>query len=239
MRTFSARTWFCKPAPVSPLACASRGWVNAGVDALACDSCDARLRFSVPAGAPAADRAAAAARFASRLDAGHDELCPWLRKRCAPGLSAFPPLSPEAVEAQHAARAAALREAAQLLELPAVAPAALARMSQSRARCLARLLRRGPAPRAAGGLASFAAGAGGEAPADADPDADADADGEPVSAEEVNGSLEMRARLLAVCGWDIRAPGLTSELGERPPDATAAPQLRCVMCGARRVLRTR
>ena len=154
----------------------------------------------------------------------------------SPGLSAFPPLSSEAVEAQHAARVAAVKEAAQLLEVPTVAPTAVAKLSQSRGRCLSQLLRCGPIARTAGGLSGFAAD---EEGADGGAGAPPEADAEPVGAEEVNGSLEMRARLLAVCGWDLRAPGLTSEAGERPPDATTAPQLRCVMCGARRVLRTR
>ena len=48
LATFKASTWFCKPEPIGPVACARRGWTNTGPDLLTCE-----VRRSRP-GPPAA-----------------------------------------------------------------------------------------------------------------------------------------------------------------------------------------
>lgn len=60
----------------------------------------------------------------------------------------------------------------------------------------------------------------------------------PLSPEDVLQDESMSARLVALCGWDIVAPGVSSEIGAPKPEASTAPQLRCALCGAKRVLRT-
>jgi hypothetical protein len=37
LATFRSSTWFCKPAAISPVECARRGWTNAAADLLSCE----------------------------------------------------------------------------------------------------------------------------------------------------------------------------------------------------------
>ena len=60
LRTYSTRTWFCKLDQVSAIACASRGWVNSGVDTLECESCKARAIYPACASASPKDVGAVA-----------------------------------------------------------------------------------------------------------------------------------------------------------------------------------
>ena len=39
LRTYRSSTWFGKPEAVSPLQCASRGWLNTEADVLTCEVC--------------------------------------------------------------------------------------------------------------------------------------------------------------------------------------------------------
>jgi len=240
LRTFSARTWFCKPAPVSPLNCARRGWENLGVDRLGCESCSATLTFAVKAGLSAAERKIAADKFAGKLESGHDDLCPWRGKTCNVSLAAFPPLSQAVIEARFRSRVEAIQGASALLEIPALAPAAVARIAETHRRSLGMLVQQGAlrqhslevpeSPRDPRKGAEHGEGAARNAGTPA-------ADSEPLQAATADATGA--ARLLALCGWDLVAPGLTSEPGASLPDATTPPQLRCGLCGAKRVLRTR
>lgn len=263
----SARTWFCKPAPVSPLNCARRGWENLGVDRLGCESCSATLTFAVKAGLSAAERKIAADKFAGKLESGHDDLCPWRGKTCNVSLAAFPPLSqavieviargrpvgvsalpavtassptPPRTQARFRSRVEAIQGASALLEIPALAPAAVARIAETHRRSLGMLVQQGAlrqhslevpeSPRDPRKGAEHGEGAARNAGTPA-------ADSEPLQAATADATGA--ARLLALCGWDLVAPGLTSEPGASLPDATTPPQLRCGLCGAKRVLRTR
>ena len=42
LQSYKAATWFCKPAAISPVECARRGWLNSGPDML---TCEVRLQF--------------------------------------------------------------------------------------------------------------------------------------------------------------------------------------------------
>ena len=48
VKSFSIRTWFGKPACLSPLECARFGWWNASTDTVKCRSCNAQLTFQFP-----------------------------------------------------------------------------------------------------------------------------------------------------------------------------------------------
>ena len=88
--TYSAVRWFARPGCVSALACARRGWVCTGPDALGCGGCSAALRLALPgdaAGRGALDAAAAA--FAARLETAHAPLCAWRGNACPPGFAAL------------------------------------------------------------------------------------------------------------------------------------------------------
>jgi hypothetical protein len=37
LATFRSSTWFCKPAAISPVECARRGWTNTAADLLTCE----------------------------------------------------------------------------------------------------------------------------------------------------------------------------------------------------------
>jgi hypothetical protein len=44
LQSFSVTTWFGKPAALSALECAVKGWRNTGPDVLTCDSCGCKVR---------------------------------------------------------------------------------------------------------------------------------------------------------------------------------------------------
>jgi hypothetical protein len=45
LQSFSVTTWFGKPAGLSALVCAVKGWRNTGPDVLTCDSCGCKVRL--------------------------------------------------------------------------------------------------------------------------------------------------------------------------------------------------
>ena len=94
LRTFSSRTWFCKLDKVSAIRCASKGWVNSGVDALECESCRARAIYPPCASAAPKDVDGVATKFVPLLDSLHDKFCPWRGRECEDGLLRFPLATP-------------------------------------------------------------------------------------------------------------------------------------------------
>jgi hypothetical protein len=44
LQSFSVTTWFGKPAGLSAVECAVKGWRNTGPDVLTCDSCGCKVR---------------------------------------------------------------------------------------------------------------------------------------------------------------------------------------------------
>lgn len=49
LQTFRPRTWFGKPAPVSPTECARRGWQNTASDEITCEVCLGGCIWNAPA----------------------------------------------------------------------------------------------------------------------------------------------------------------------------------------------
>lgn len=47
LQSFSVTTWFGKPAGLSAVECAVKGWRNTGPDVLTCDSCGCKVRLIV------------------------------------------------------------------------------------------------------------------------------------------------------------------------------------------------
>eukprot|EP00727_Mastigamoeba_balamuthi_P013967 m51a1_g9193 putative glycoside hydrolase family 31 protein (2599) ;mRNA; r:85268-95290 len=89
--TFAADTWLGKPAELSPLECARRGWVNSALDTLTCPVCSARVSFvspprigsSLPPPRPVAE-------WREQLNSKHTAQCPW-RNNPAPLSLCQPP----------------------------------------------------------------------------------------------------------------------------------------------------
>jgi len=78
LRSFSAATWFNKPAMISPTECARHGWKNDGIDALLCESCKQRVSMSIhPSLNDPSRRAVVVKLHAQMTQDGHGELCPW------------------------------------------------------------------------------------------------------------------------------------------------------------------
>ena len=75
--------------------------------------------------------AQAAAKFAERLDTGHEASCPWLGNACDASVAQFPPLARPPVLAGFQERLAAL---GRLDALPPIAPAAYAAIERSHRR---------------------------------------------------------------------------------------------------------
>ena len=50
LATFKSSTWFCKPAVISPVECARRGWTNTAADLLSCEVGGAGVCAGVCAG---------------------------------------------------------------------------------------------------------------------------------------------------------------------------------------------
>ncbi|QDZ23251.1 hypothetical protein HOP50_10g57890 [Chloropicon primus] len=94
LKTYSTRTWFCKLEKVSAMKCASKGWVNTGIDTIECESCRARAIYPKCASALPKDVASVAEKFVPLLDSLHDKFCPWKGRECDDGLMKFPPATP-------------------------------------------------------------------------------------------------------------------------------------------------
>jgi hypothetical protein len=80
--TFRGPTWFGKPESLNPLQCARFGWVNDGVDRLACRWCGASLAVPPTTPSPATASASAAADVRGRLRTEHADQCPWRGLAC-------------------------------------------------------------------------------------------------------------------------------------------------------------
>lgn len=125
LATFKAMTWFGKPKAVSALNCARRGWVNVGMDTIACEACGSRLLFSTPSSWTFQQVEKAAAVFSLKLDNGHKLLCPWMDNTCDESLALFPPTPlPELFKAYEERSNALL----QLSALPVISSSAISWM---------------------------------------------------------------------------------------------------------------
>mmetsp|Transcript_11983 Transcript_11983/g.30575 ORF Transcript_11983/g.30575 Transcript_11983/m.30575 type:complete len:488 (+) Transcript_11983:385-1848(+) len=95
LRTYSSRTWFCKPKSISSVVCASKGWSNVGLDTLECVACKARAICPAIISPEPKAIAQAAQKFLPLLDSLHHKLCPWKGNACELSLLKFPPTTPE------------------------------------------------------------------------------------------------------------------------------------------------
>eukprot|EP00439_Symbiodinium_sp_Y106_P061867 s296_g9.t1 len=85
LQSFRPAWWFHKPAGISPLDCARRGWVNTGLDMLRCECCGEELKIERVEGTwlcngkpmGSESEVPSAAAFAEVLEQGHSGFCPW------------------------------------------------------------------------------------------------------------------------------------------------------------------
>jgi hypothetical protein len=234
LQTFRPGTWFGKPAPLSPQACALLGWRNVGPDRLACEFCGAKVSCPIAPGGGAA-AAAAAWRFAELLTSNHAELCPWRVRSTPPALLAFPPAPAAALAAEFDRRAAGLRRLEAIPDLSAAAWSSLLSLAATAA---------GGGGEAAEGDAAEGEAAVATALGLTPQQVAAAAAGPGAAAAAASLPFDAAARLLALFGWEIQdlksssggggGGGLESRGsldGDTPavvPAARAA--LRCGMC---------
>ncbi|XP_074560073.1 uncharacterized protein LOC141816134 isoform X2 [Curcuma longa] len=97
LATFRPSNWSAKPKGASSLSCARRGWINVDTDVIECESCGARLTFTMLASWTSTEVDQSVEAFAERLDAGHKDCCSWRGNCCADSLVQFPPTLPSAI----------------------------------------------------------------------------------------------------------------------------------------------
>eukprot|EP00887_Chlorella_sp_A99_P002011 scaffold18.g2011.t1 len=234
LATFKAATWFCKPDPISPVECARRGWVNTGVDVLTCEFCKAKVSCPIPPQLLPEQARTTGERFATKLAEAHDAACPWRNSVCAQSLLQFPPLTQDMVRRDFEGRVANLR---QVLCLPPLVAADHSTLPAREKLQLELLLARGLQQRQQHDCS----------PGEQEQSGGLDQETGPWQTEGTATSESRaflaRARLLALCGWDIRAMSTgnasASSIGgatAEQPQAFVGPEsaaLQCSLCGVR------
>ncbi|KAK7284025.1 hypothetical protein RIF29_13776 [Crotalaria pallida] len=129
--------WLGKPQIIGSLACAQKGWMNIGVDKIACESCGACLSFTSSSSWTSAEAQKASESFARQLDSGHKVNCPWRGNSCPESLVQFPPTPQSALIGGYKDRCDGL---VQFYYLPVVATSAIELMSVSRGPQIERFL---------------------------------------------------------------------------------------------------
>ncbi|KAK7399959.1 hypothetical protein VNO78_11157 [Psophocarpus tetragonolobus] len=129
LATFIPANWLGKPQIIGSLACAQKGWMNNGVDKIACESCGACLSFTALPSWTSAEAQNASESFARQLDSGHKVNCPWKGNSCPESLVQFPPTPPSALIGGYKDRCDGL---VQFHCLPVVAISAIELMSVTR-----------------------------------------------------------------------------------------------------------
>lgn len=71
MNSYLIYTWIGKPLSLSPLICASKGWVNNGVDSLFCSDCSLSIQINIQ------DPTAECKNEVELLSSGHRDHCLW------------------------------------------------------------------------------------------------------------------------------------------------------------------
>ncbi|RZB98404.1 hypothetical protein D0Y65_021382 [Glycine soja] len=122
---------------ISSLACAQKGWMNNGVDKIACESCGSCLSFTALPSWTLAEAQNASESFARQLDSGHKVNCLWKGNSCPESLVQFPPTPPSALIGGYKDRCDGL---VQFHCLPVVAISAIELMSVSRGPQIERFL---------------------------------------------------------------------------------------------------
>eukprot|EP00929_Paragymnodinium_shiwhaense_P018805 TRINITY_DN13023_c0_g1_i1.p1 TRINITY_DN13023_c0_g1~~TRINITY_DN13023_c0_g1_i1.p1 ORF type:complete len:435 (-),score=75.23 TRINITY_DN13023_c0_g1_i1:59-1297(-) len=84
LRTFQAPTWFNKPAGISPIQCARRGWTNSGQDKISCPCCGREVEivkienvWHVDGVRRADLDQASQEEWSNLLVTHHSQFCPW------------------------------------------------------------------------------------------------------------------------------------------------------------------
>ncbi|KAF7842894.1 Nuclear-interacting partner of ALK [Senna tora] len=129
LATFNPLNWLGKPKIISSLDCAQKGWMNVGVDKIACESCGACLSFTSSSSWTSAEAQNASESFARQLDSGHKVNCSWRGNSCPESLVQFPPTPQSALIAGYKDRCDGL---VQFQYLPVVAISAIELMRVSR-----------------------------------------------------------------------------------------------------------
>ncbi|XP_019432684.1 PREDICTED: uncharacterized protein LOC109339664 isoform X1 [Lupinus angustifolius] len=137
LAAFIPLNWLRKPQVIGSLACAQKGWINIGVDKIACESCGACLSFTSSSSWTSAEAQNASESFARQLDSGHKDNCPWRGSSCPESLVQFPPTSQSALIGAYKDRYDGL---IQFHYLPVVASSAIDLMSVSRGPQIERFL---------------------------------------------------------------------------------------------------
>ena len=106
--TFRPAVWFAKPEGLKPVDCARRGWTCVGVDALQCESCEAKLLFAVPPTASNDDAEKLARLTAPQLDENHAPSCGWRGAACPLSVARFPRVPDETLREEFRSRRDAL-----------------------------------------------------------------------------------------------------------------------------------
>ncbi|XP_028759208.1 uncharacterized protein LOC114718116 isoform X1 [Neltuma alba] len=129
LATFNPLNWLGKPKIISSLACAQKGWMNVGVDKIACESCGACLSFASSSSWTSEEAQNARESFAGQLDSGHTANCSWRGNSCPESLVQFPPTPQSALIGGYKDRCDGL---VQFQHLPVVALSAIELMHASR-----------------------------------------------------------------------------------------------------------
>ncbi|XP_061338484.1 uncharacterized protein LOC133285287 isoform X2 [Gastrolobium bilobum] len=137
LATFIPSNWLGKPQIISSLACARKGWMNIGLDKIACESCGACLSFTSSSSWTSAEAQNASESFARQLDSGHKVNCPWKGNSCPESLVQFPPTPQSALVGGYKDRCDGL---VQFHYLPVVAVSAIELMRVSRGPQIERFL---------------------------------------------------------------------------------------------------
>ncbi|KAL5977153.1 hypothetical protein ACLOJK_021495 [Asimina triloba] len=184
LATFKPSNWSGKPKAAGSLACARRGWVNVGIDKIACETCGKDLSFILLGSLTPLQVDNAGEVFAKELDLGHKASCPWRGNSCAESLVQFPPTPPSALIGGYKDRCDGLL---QFHSLPVVASSPIEQMKVSRSLQIDRLLSQSH---------TIAAGELGYK-TDCFPGTD-------LSREETSYTYSHAQKLISLCGWEPR-----------------------------------
>ena len=119
--TFRPAVWFAKPEGLKPVDCARRGWTCVGVDALQCESCEAKLLFAVPPTASNDDAEKLARLTAPQLDENHAPSCGWRGAACPLSVARFPRVPDETLREEFRSRRDALLRLEHVPEVCSIA----------------------------------------------------------------------------------------------------------------------
>ncbi|KAF8055035.1 hypothetical protein HT031_006851 [Scenedesmus sp. PABB004] len=137
LRSFGPATWFGKPPPLAPSACAARGWRNAAPDTLACDACGGQVLCLLPPNPLSPAGEGVVRGFVRQLTEGHAPGCP--ARAGAEAAAAATAAGGGPAAAGGAGSAAPPTPAAAAPRFPGVPPARLRTSYQARVAQLARL----------------------------------------------------------------------------------------------------